>query len=1115
MGRGRLSITLALLKHHRIRPVRQAIACFNNPYSTDAVCQFKLFKDEKTRLAGYCTENLSFHTRADEAGCMVVRDNAPCITTPFDSDNGCLDNTTPTVLIARENRISYCDKVVNATGDVATVTGETPREICHPVLYYCAINPGSESCPDLLNTIVDVCRISSESNDIICGVNTARWTEPDFATTAVLDDKGTLSASDDETIETPLTFYANRQAVPFVDVEVSENVGGTVERRIVKRKIGFLKGANSGLGEEVVTTDEAEDARRRAGKGYLVGQSHARTLFTETYTDSHGNLVNFGGPQRLGAARGGFGASNLEYRFESAREYTYNAQQPGVQTGINQGRFLPSHSDSEPAVIAYWRGQLRFNAATTPDQAFILEINLTERKLSIAGGGLRFARKEYYGTGSGGVSSTKVDIYSILTLNATYNTSGVVTGTVRRNYDTTPGGNPNDFLTADNKHITSKSVSVRDGLISEDGVVANFGADFDNNNFNMGADALTLGGSFIAFPAPTGEYYAGILPDTYVGQYLPLTKPTATWIGTISTNYRKTRKTQVTTAKSTDYDFTLTVDFQNRILTTASRTFEDFGGLRFENLRYDNAGLITGRVRIIGQTVNYALTGLIGTEAAVGAFVGDGFSGGFIAAPVATAGVITTAQFRDWRDESTISAADVTFTKGDKLSVLSEVSTTDAYANFLAGGTYRQYLRGTSEATVNRNWGDPRTGVITLTLGDAYSEDSGNQYYSVNLTGEKTNGVSFFAIDFDTATGTPPIDERLYSGLLASTTLTAPVLSQNAADVTWKGRFALLSNNSNAFTDATIDTYLVTKNDFAITLSFDTNDRSEPSARSFTGRRFESTFTITNPASTTRPLAFTIRGTFDANGVLRGRTFLAQAGQTKGLGIDGYITGLVGAEGIVASFASFPGETPEKTYGHYVGGFVAVPTVDPSEPDSPLPNREAANINFATWKTDAVKELTPRDTSTEPVTDATYEPLTFLTGISTTDTAEANFVVGGATGLSRDIIDTDGTIESGVSTGQEHGLYYGAINANYADRGTREHDLSTPLTLTLGDTYSHGEKDFNLDGDVADGVSFMQGDGWGWNAQVLYWYFIWYKFGHTGNGKRDMEGAVLCICCSI
>ncbi|MCA8833622.1 MAG: hypothetical protein K8953_00930, partial [Proteobacteria bacterium] len=188
----------------------------------------------------------------------------------------------------------------------------------------------------------------------------------------------------------------------------------------------------------------------------------------------------------------------------------------------------------------------------------------------------------------------------------------------------------------------------------------------------------------------------------------------------------------------------------------------------------------------------------------------------------------------------------------------------------------------------------------------------------------------------------------------------------------------------------------------------------------------------------------------------------------------GDITGLVGIEGVVASFAS---TASTGTFGPYVGGFVAVPT-DKITRSPPVPN-------FETWSQLALDsiEATPAVYTTDPITKvtslttkATYThfPLTILDGISSKDANLVNFVEGKATALSRNIKE-GGTIATiaGYSQFSAHPF---TVLGDFADTGASGRDSSIPITLTLGDTYSQGDKDFNLDGDVADGISFLIGD---------------------------------------
>ena len=572
--------------------------------------------------------------------------------------------------------------------------------------------------------------------------------------------------------------------------------------------------------------------------------------------------------------------------------------------------------------------------------------------------------------------------------------------------------------------------------------------DGDNKNtigFLGGATGGFIVSYFQNFDKPNFfEIYAGLAPDTNVGALLPNSKPTATWSGII------TLRTGGALSKSKNFDFELTVDFNNERLTLAQRIDEvesrfalnERITVSFKNVKYDAAGLISGQVET-GVSGIATLTGLIGESGAVGVFLNDRMSGGFIASP--KVGLITSRQFNNWRTNSR-GTRGTTFDRGDDLTIRTEISKTDATANFLTAGTSRQYLRlaeglEESDATLT-----PNTPITTLTLADSYFDSDD---LIANLNGDSTNGVSLFAVDV--ATEDDPMDKttRFYSGLLAETTLTPFVLDEMTPVATWKGKFAMLYNKTTITGDAP-DTMSVTapfifeKDDFAIDIHF----TSQPYSSASVGRRFSASVTVPHSDGTSNDVSFAIAGTFSASGLLRGRI----------TGADSYgdITGLVGTNGLVASFVS---TATTGAFGSYVGGFVAVPEgKDGLTRTPPAPN-------FQTWSHLAVTntEVTP---ATDPVS---YTRLTILDGISLTDNKLLNFVVGRATALSRNILG-GGTIEKGVIS-----LDYGTINANYADRGTKSRDFSIPLTLTLGDIYSHGEKDFNLDGDVADGVSFVQG----------------------------------------
>ena len=590
-----------------------------------------------------------------------------------------------------------------------------------------------------------------------------------------------------------------------------------------------------------------------------------------------------------------------------------------------------------------------------------------------------------------------------------------------------------------------------------------FGSNFndtyeDENKNTIGFSGDATGGFtatiFQNFDFNGFESYAGILPDINVGAPLRNSEVEmkATWRGRLHARIEGTLET------TPNFDFKLMVDFKDKSLTIEqTHMVTDFSGdtflvhqfgssiryIAFKNVKYDNAGLISGQVE--GRfdkkdPIIATLTGLIGAKGAVGAFIVSGVTGGFIASP--EIGVVTSSQFDIWEQTAT-SARVAAFAIGGRLKILTEISKTDADANFLAGGTVRQYLRlaeglGESDATLI-----PET-LETLTLADTYRDSNA---LIADLGGDITNGVSLFAVDVTTAdtTDNPSAKStRFYSGLLAETTLTPLVLTNPAPVASWKGRFAMLYDKTK------IPTLI---EDFAIDFYFDDlgyRDIPNTEIADDGGRRFDASVNVPHPDGTSNDVGFTIQGTFSTSGLLRGR--ITEAGTA----FYGDITGLVGTNGVVASFAS---TDTTGTFGPYVGGFVARNDDDIT--------RSLPSPDFETWTKRAVDSI-----EVTPVTDPktyTHPRLTILDGISSDDTNFFNFVEGGATDIRKNIkVDK-------ISTSNQLNIIGHFADTTTTKTGADAHDLSIPITLTLGDTYLRGEQDFNLDGDVADGISFLIG----------------------------------------
>ncbi|MCA8834941.1 MAG: hypothetical protein K8953_07615, partial [Proteobacteria bacterium] len=294
----------------------------------------------------------------------------------------------------------------------------------------------------------------------------------------------------------------------------------------------------------------------------------------------------------------------------------------------------------------------------------------------------------------------------------------------------------------------------------------------DDDGNTIGFIGGTTGGfamsAFVLFDNISSQTYAGLLPDINVGAPLPDSNaPEATWSGKIALRIANF------TNETNDFDFKLTVNFEDESLKIKDGAY-GFGGnrvsIQFLNVKYDNAGLISGQVRssFDGTFKAATLTGLIGESGAVGVFLSNEISGGFVASP--DVGVVTSRQFDDWKTDSR-GTRNTSFARGGDLTIRTEISKTDALANFLAGGTSRQYLRLAEGLAESDAILTPNTPITTLTLADTYF-DSDDKV--ANLNGDSTNGVSLFAVDVAQPSSADKTT-RFYSGLLAETTLIPPV----------------------------------------------------------------------------------------------------------------------------------------------------------------------------------------------------------------------------------------------------------------------------------------------------------------------------------------------------
>ena len=403
-----------------------------------------------------------------------------------------------------------------------------------------------------------------------------------------------------------------------------------------------------------------------------------------------------------------------------------------------------------------------------------------------------------------------------------------------------------------------------------------------NNGDSMDGDAAD-GIAFFAADQVNGRFlsYAGILSGTDLGAPVTQTQGTAQWLG--SFQYEGYSAT----------DFTLNILFGggdeagliNTIIKDyASNDFHVAGS-------FDDTGVITGNVYlgtfnanqdpITQGTIKHTaeLTGLIGQQGAVGAFVGHtssttGFAGGFVAAPDAEGRTVSTS---DW-----LASFDT-----EPFSI--PIDTKNQFLKATAYGFNLAEMQGFSRT---------RQQLAVLTLADNFADGA-------SLGGHAADGVAFFG-----KTITSENNNRYYSGILANTDLGLPLEPEGTPIYEWKGVFQAIGVNA-------------LKTDFTLTVTY-TGGNYAGEIEAFINRSGN--------------YYYHIQGNFNHGGVIVNGT--ADYGQyTDGDRDDpialkrqtGVLSGLIGQEGAIGAFITTGGGIGGYYYSS--GGFVAVP----NRPDLPTP----------------------------------------------------------------------------------------------------------------------------------------------------------------------------------
>ncbi len=409
----------------------------------------------------------------------------------------------------------------------------------------------------------------------------------------------------------------------------------------------------------------------------------------------------------------------------------------------------------------------------------------------------------------------------------------------------------------------------------------------DKNNEDR-ANAAADGVAF--FSSVMYQNYAGIFSGTDLGA--PLVKPTeeadmtATWYGQFQAN------------DNLKTDFTLDIKFNAQSTDGSVGTVEAFvysGEYSLYYLlkgKFDNNGVISGtvadgwfpnhdqtdQVDIILYN-NSILTGLIGTDGAVGVFT-DSIRGGFVAVPKEVIPLDPNVKYSDWLRS---------FGNKPKLPFLLP------YEEFETEQTL--FLQGTGTGLGSTYYNGNVLQPSPLTLAD------------VRTDGEVADGVAYmFRKHYYAARNT-----NHYSGLLSGTHLgvalpTIPAGANGAITAIWDGKLGLIADGSE-----------IPKRDIDLTVNFTNKEISYSDA--INGAHFVD-------------LSANWESGVDYDGVLKGTITYNPGAALDNLDANstrnsaGIVTGLIGQDGAVGAFRSYHGVDDTGTNTPFAGGFVAVPVAN-------------------------------------------------------------------------------------------------------------------------------------------------------------------------------------------
>ena len=386
----------------------------------------------------------------------------------------------------------------------------------------------------------------------------------------------------------------------------------------------------------------------------------------------------------------------------------------------------------------------------------------------------------------------------------------------------------------------------------------------------------------------SGKSFAGLLSGTDLGAPISDANQVGEWKGQFKSvggyYFGGASRADQYINTAVDTDFTLTVTFGDVSGKAGSiEAFVSTSGIDRRFLlagTYDDKGVITGTV-LAGlfnnddksnpsATINGVLTGLIGIEGAVGAFVSNkdnyNYAGGFVVSPI-TPDTEREVTFGDWtRSFATEPALAPT-----------------------TGTPQSEFLQTTGSTLATGDLTARAGGAITVTTLDLNTATLRNN----PLGGDDRDGVAFYQ-------GYINSDGAGYAGIFSTTDLGRPITAKDAR-AEWRGQFQVIESRK-------INT------DFTLEVTFGAVAGVDGSVG-----KVEAFIVQVAP----NLAHHYVRGTFNSAGVItgtatagffpNGRHSLSSSGGVH----DGILTGLIGEDGAVGAFYS--------NTGVYAGGFVALP----------------------------------------------------------------------------------------------------------------------------------------------------------------------------------------------